>query len=75
MVFGLGLMKPRTRLGRYLDRNGITQGELERGSGISETTITKICNDIEYRPTEKTKIRIVVALREMDFDVYIEDFW
>ena len=42
-MYGLG--KKRTKFGRFLDRNGIAQIELERTSKLSTGTISKLCND------------------------------
>lgn len=75
MTWGLGLGRTQTRLGRWLDSNGITQGWLENKSGISETTITKLCRDASYRPTEKMKMNVVAVLRKVDEDVSVNDFW
>lgn len=75
MAFGWGIGKPRTRLGRFLDQEGVTQVWLEKKTGLSTPTITAICNDKNYEPTEKTKARIVTVLQHEEFDVYVEDFW
>jgi uncharacterized protein YerC len=75
MAWGLGLGRSMTRFGRWLDSNGITQGKLEAKTGISETTITRLCRDINYKPTERTKMMVITTLQRMDYDVEIADFW
>lgn len=72
---GLGLGKKRTRLGRFLDRNGITQGWLEKNTGLGEATVGRMCGDIEYRPTERTKSKVVSALQKVVDDLSVGDFW
>lgn len=75
MAYGLGLGKPRTRLGRWLDVNGLTQRWLENNTGLGENTLIRLCNDKNYSPSERTKITIVAALRKVDSDVTVADFW
>lgn len=61
--FGLG--KDRTKFGRWLDRKDITQIELEELSGLSRRTISRLCNDKEYRPKFSTVTRIKAALKRI----------
>lgn len=61
--FGLG--KDRTKFGRWLDRKEITQIELEELSGLSRRTISRLCNDKEYRPKFATVTRIKKALKQL----------
>lgn len=75
MTWGLGLGRSQTRLGRWMDVNGITQRWLESKTGISDTTITKLCRDTDYRPTEKTKMIIISVLRHIEDDLSVSDFW
>jgi transcriptional regulator with XRE-family HTH domain len=61
--FGLG--KDRTKFGRWLDRKDISQIELEELSGLSRRTISRLCNDKEYRPKLSTVARIKKALKQL----------
>lgn len=61
--FGLG--KDRTRFGRWIDREEITQIELEELSGLSRRTISRLCNDKDYRPKFATVSRIKKALSKL----------
>lgn len=61
--FGLG--KNRTKFGKFIDRKEITQFELERLTGLSRGTISKLCNDDDYRPKLSTVARIKKALKQL----------
>lgn len=65
--FGLG--KSRTKFGRWLDREGITQIEIERRAKLGRATISKLCNDSEYRPKFETVKKIRKALHQLGKDV------
>jgi len=66
--FSLG-KKRRSRFGRYLDRQGITQSELQRKAKVSQGTISKLCNDEEYVPKMSTVTKIQKALKQLGKDV------
>lgn len=72
--FALGKEK-RSRLGIWLDRNGVTQLELEKRTGLSRGTISRMCNDKDYEPTMKTAKKIITALQALDPDVDYRNFW
>ncbi|MBT2682631.1 helix-turn-helix transcriptional regulator [Bacillus sp. ISL-37] len=61
--FGLG--KSRSNFGRWLDREEITQIEIEQLTGLSRGTISKLCNDKNYRPKMATVVRIKKALKDI----------
>lgn len=61
--FGLG--KQRTKFGRWMDRNEITQIDLEELSGLSRRTISRLCNDEEYKPKFSTVSQIKKALKKI----------
>lgn len=71
--FGLG--KKRSRLGKWLDRHGISQVEFSKLSGVSRPTITRLCSDDNHQPNMKTANKIVKAMRKLDPDISYEDFW
>lgn len=50
--FGLG--KSRSKFGRWIDRKGISQIEVEKMTGLSRGTISRICNDEDYIPKFET---------------------
>ncbi|MEH6957210.1 helix-turn-helix domain-containing protein [Neobacillus drentensis] len=70
MLFSFfGLNKKRTKFGRYLDKEEITQIEIEELSGLSRRTISRLCNDEEYRPKFETVTKIKKALRDLNRNV------
>jgi putative transcriptional regulator len=73
-VFGLG--KPRSKLGRFLDRNGIKQEWLSSESGLNRDSISDLCKNYQNSsPQERTMVKVISALRKHGFDVKINDFW
>jgi transcriptional regulator with XRE-family HTH domain len=65
--FGLG--KSRTKFGRWLDKEDISQIEIEELSGLSRRTISRLCNDLEYRPKFETVLKIKKALSKLNHNV------
>lgn len=61
--FGLG--KSRTKFGKFVDRKGLTQIDLEEKAGLSRRTISRLCNDKEYRPKYETVTKVKKALRKI----------
>jgi len=72
-LFGLG--KPRTKFGKWIDREDIEQIELEKKSGLSRRTVSRMCNDKEYSPKYSTFHKLQKGLDKMGYDVDYEDFW
>lgn len=73
----MGLGKPRSKLGKFLDRNGIKQKDIEGWTGISRVQIGKLCDgkarDID--PRKDTMYKVISALRKRGYDVDSSDFW
>ncbi|ARK31870.1 helix-turn-helix domain-containing protein [Halalkalibacter krulwichiae] len=63
MAFGLG--KPRSKFGKKLDKEKISQLELEKEANLSRGTISKLCNDDSYRPKYVTESKIKRALAKL----------
>lgn len=73
-MFGLG--KKRSKLGKWLDRRGITQTWLAKKSGVNRNTINDLtAGDNDRAPTARTMSKILKALREVDPGVKSDDFW
>ena len=72
-MFGLG--KPRSRLGRWVDRNLGSQKELQDLCGIDKNTSTSVCSTNGHKPNQSTRARIIMGLRNAGFNVDEEDFW
>lgn len=71
----LGLGKPRTKLGKWIDARGIKQEWLIKRSGVNKNSITAACGDNGYLPSGKTMQKIIKALREVDPSVRADQFW
>lgn len=63
IMFGLG--KKRSKFGKFIDKRGITQTELEKLTGLSRGTISSLCNDKEYRPKLSTVQKVKKALKRL----------
>ena len=72
-MFGLG--KPRSKFGKWMDRNGIEQKEVAERAKVSEMTLTRICNDSEHNPRISTWVKIQRALRSMGYEVDRDKFF
>ena len=72
-MFGIG--KPRTKIGKFIDKYGITQEWLVKKTGLGRNTIGRLTGDKEYSPTLKTMKKVIAALREIDPSVKSDDFF
>lgn len=71
----LGLNKPRSALGKWMDRRGIKQEWLTKESGLSKKTVSAVCNEDGHIPNGRTMQKIVQALRTVDPSVKASQFW
>lgn len=73
--FGLG--KPyKTKLGRFLEKRGITATWLAKRSGLNRNTVNKLLNDTEdYSPKVSTIKKVMKAIREIDPNAKSSDFF
>jgi predicted transcriptional regulator len=73
-VFGLG--KPRSKLGKFLDRHGISQQELVKKSKVNKATISRLCSGDAFQPSMKNAQKVIKAIRELTGkNVDYDDFW
>lgn len=73
-MFGLG--KPRSKFGRFLDKNGISQQELVNKSGVNRGTISRLCQGDAFSPSGKNGNKILKALKQLTGkSVDYDDFW
>jgi len=72
-MFGIG--KSRTKLGKWLDKRGITQSWLMKKTGLNKNTISDLTSDKDRSPTLKTMQKVIKALKEIDPKVNSNDFW
>ncbi|MBM7592230.1 helix-turn-helix transcriptional regulator [Brevibacillus fulvus] len=71
----MGLGKPRSKFGRWLDSERISQEELVRISGVNKSTISRLCSGDAFKPSMKSALKIISALRRVGKNVDYEDFW
>jgi hypothetical protein len=74
-MFGLG--KKRSKLGRFLDANGLNQEWLVKESKLSRDAVSRLCSG-EQDPEKlhvKTKSKAISALRKNGYDVRSDHFW
>ncbi len=73
-VFGLG--KKRSKLGKWLDKRGISQTWLSKESGVNRNTINELTSgDSDRAPTIRTVQKVLKALRKIDPGVKSDDFF
>ena len=70
-----GLGKPRSKLGKWLDKKGLEQNALAKEAKVSKNTISKACNDKSYIPRQDAMKKILVAVRKIDPNKRMSDFW
>jgi predicted transcriptional regulator len=69
------LPKPRSKIGKFLDKRGISQEWLVEKSGVSRNTISQLCMDDNCDPKLSTVRQVIRALRKIDKSVKVEDFF
>lgn len=70
-----GVGKPRSSLGKWLDSRGLEQQDLGREAKVSKNTMTKVCNDQEYIPRPDVMKKLLIAIRKVDPEAKMSDFW
>jgi hypothetical protein len=74
-AWGEGLLRDRTKAGNWLDKHGITQGELSKWSGLGRNTISRMCSDQKYNVTPLTKRTVIAALQVKGYSVEEYNLW
>jgi len=67
--------KKRSKLGKFLDKNGYTQTELGELTKLNKSTISKLCTDASYVPSGNTIKKVMKALRMLDSNLKPDDFF
>lgn len=70
-----GIGKPRSKLGKWLDKRGLEQKDLATTSKVSRNTISKVCNEKGYIPSQSVMKKILAAVRKIDPNAKMNDFW
>ncbi|MEP9404694.1 helix-turn-helix transcriptional regulator [Peribacillus frigoritolerans] len=65
-MFRFGKRKPRSKVGKLIDKHGYTQEEFVSASGISRNTISRVCSDPKYVPSAGVLKKIMKAVRSLD---------
>jgi predicted XRE-type DNA-binding protein len=68
-------MKSRSRLGKWMDKNGISQEWLSKQTGINRNGVSDLCDGTVNNPRSGTRATIIKALRQVDPNVSASDFW
>ncbi|MGO4346309.1 helix-turn-helix domain-containing protein [Paenibacillus sp. MCAF9] len=68
-------MKDRSRLGKWLDRKGVTQEWLAKETGLNRSSISDLCDGTVNSPRSGTRSKIIKALRQYDPNVSASEFW
>jgi DNA-binding XRE family transcriptional regulator len=71
----MGLGKPRTRLGKWIDQRKIKQEELAKNAGINRDTVSEACSKDGYTPSSIVMKKILKALRDVDPSIRADQFW
>ncbi|MEK4351321.1 XRE family transcriptional regulator [Paenibacillus sp. FSL R5-0475] len=67
--------KRRTKLGKWMDRNRVSQEWMIKNIPLNRKTVYNLCNDIDHEPIETTQLKIISKLRRVGYDVKADDFW
>ncbi|MCM3570641.1 helix-turn-helix transcriptional regulator [Neobacillus mesonae] len=70
-----GIGKRRSKLGKWMDHNGLEQKDLAKNANISKNTVTKACSDSDYIPRQDVIKKILKAIRKIDPNAKMSDFW
>ncbi|WP_342432600.1 helix-turn-helix transcriptional regulator [Neobacillus sp. FSL H8-0543] len=74
-MYDHGLGKQRSRFGSFIDQNSISQQVLAEKSGVSKSTISRLCHPAEHEPSMKNGMKIIKVLKESGYSVDYGDFW
>jgi len=65
----------RSKFGKWLDREGITQVDFAEKCKVSSRTIWKLCNDKEYIPSPVILKKVMNYVRRLDGSKRADDFF
>ena len=57
--------KPRSKFGKFLDHHKLTQKEVSEMSGLSKSTISRLCKGDAFHPSFKNGKRVLLALKKL----------
>ncbi|WP_052363465.1 helix-turn-helix transcriptional regulator [Geomicrobium sp. JCM 19037] len=71
----MGLGKERSKFGRYLDAQSITQSKLAVAAGVPSSTISRLAQSDRHEPSYSVGRRLILTLRAEGYAVGDDDFW
>ncbi|MEI2469248.1 helix-turn-helix transcriptional regulator [Peribacillus frigoritolerans] len=74
-MFRFRKRKPRSKVGKLIDKHGYTQEEFVSASGISRNTISRVCSDPRYVPSAGVLKKIMKAVRSIDAGAKADDYF
>lgn len=74
-MFRFGKRKPRSKVGKLIDKHGYTQEEFVSASGISRNTISRVCSDPRYVPSAGVLKKIMKTVRSIDAGAKADDYF
>jgi predicted transcriptional regulator len=73
-MFGLG--KPKTKLGKKLEKMGISNSWLQEKTKLNKNTITQLTSNSDYSPKQSTIKKIISVIRkEIDPNAKVDDWF
>lgn len=73
-MFGLG--KPKTKLGRKLEKMGLSNKWLQEKTRLNKNTITQLTSNKDYSPKQTTIKKVLNVIRkEIDPNANINDYF
>lgn len=70
-----GVGKPKSKLGKFISKNGYTVQDLSKASKVNRNTVGKLCSDSDYLPSGATIKKIMKAIKEIDPKKKAGDFF
>ncbi|PEF33077.1 helix-turn-helix domain-containing protein [Bacillus wiedmannii] len=68
--------KPRSKLGKFIDKHGLKQVDIAKNSGLRESTISRLANIDSVSPSMKTANKVLKALKKLTGkNINHTDFW
>jgi hypothetical protein len=72
-MFGTG--KPRSPLGKWVDKHLGSQKKLMDICKVDKNTATSLCSPNGRKPNQSTRGRVILGLNRAGFEVSEEIFW
>ncbi len=69
------MFKPRTKLGKWMDKKGIKGTWLQQETKLNKSTITELTSKGKHDPNQSTMKKVLKALRKIDPNIKADDFW